>query len=106
MKMAVGLEKVGSPRREGGSCGSEGRLKRMNVRGHIEADGGEGTGKGALLGAKGLPRKHPTLATKWWISPGSIVQPFSCPPPLNPQIRLFPLPQPQGTQRKTDSPGL
>lgn len=45
--MASKLEKLESSRRE--DCGSEGRLKRMYLRGSIEADRGEGAGEGSIL---------------------------------------------------------
>lgn len=45
--MTSKLEKFGSSRREG--YGSEGRLKRMYLRGNIETDRGEGVGEGGIL---------------------------------------------------------
>lgn len=45
--MASKLEKSGSPRREG--YGSEGKLKRMYLKGNVEAGGGEGAGEGGGL---------------------------------------------------------
>lgn len=103
MKMVVGLEKFGSSKTEGEHCGSEGRWKRMNVR---EETLGLMEGKEQERGFFSELRNYPQLRYKVVNFSRFNCPAFLCPPPLNPQFRLFPLPQPQGTQRKRDSPVL